>query len=426
MSIRNHSETLIAAALIIGAAACAAKRRALPTAAPEELGLSRAHLAAIAPALNAYVDSGKLAGVYAVIARRGRIGYEYTYGWSDIDGRVPMTRDDVFRIFSMTKPVVAAGAMILVDRGKIKLDDPVSKFLPAFAGIRVYAGGSASNPALHAPDSVMTIRHVLTHTAGLPYGLTNLPADTIFRSANMYNAASTLEQFTDSIARLPLLFSPGSRWSYSSGLEIMGRIIEVVSGKTLDRFLEADLFEPLDMDETSFRRRRDLESRMTTLYSRGDNGQLQIVRGGLLAMYEPDARFLWASGGLLSTPDDFLRFAQMLLNGGELDGKRVLSQASVAEMTRNQLPHALTPVSGSPMMDEGYGQGLAGAVLVDSTRATLPGSTGIYRWSGYVGTYFWIDPKHELVAMVWTQFTPGRTYRLEHEFQRLVYAALQH
>jgi CubicO group peptidase (beta-lactamase class C family) len=241
----------------------------------------------------------------------------------------------------------------------------------------------------------------------------------------MYNAASTLEQFTDSIARLPLLFSPGSRWSYSSGLEIMGRIIEVASGKTLDRFLDDELFAPLEMDETSFRRRRDLESRLTTLYSRGENGQLQVVRGGLLAMYEPEARFLWASGGLLSTPDDFLRFAQMLLNGGQFGGKRVLSQASVVEMMRNQLPPALTPVSGSPMMDEGYGQGLAGAVLVDSTRATLPGSTGIYRWSGYVGTYFWIDPKRELIAMVWTQFTPGRTYRLEQEFQRLVYGALQ-
>jgi CubicO group peptidase (beta-lactamase class C family) len=412
-------------ALISGAVACAAKRRALPAGSPEQLGLSRAHLAQIAPVLNAYVDSGKLAGVYAVIARRGRIGYEYTYGWSDIERRAPITRDAVFRIFSMTKPVVAAGAMILVDQGKIKLDDPVSKFIPAFANIKVYAGGTASSPVLRAPDSVMTVRHVLTHTAGLPYGLTNLPADTIFRSANMYNAATTLEQFTDSIARLPLLFSPGSQWSYSSGLEIIGHIIEIVSGKTLDRFLVEELFEPLDMDDTSFRRRRDLESRLTTLYSRGENGQLQVVRGGLLAMYEPEARFLWASGGLLSTPDDFLRFAQMLLNGGEIGGQRVLSQASVAEMMRNQLPPALTPVSGSPMMDEGYGQGLAGAVLVDSARATLPGSTGIYRWSGYVGTYFWIDPTHELIAMVWTQFTPGRTYRLEQDFQKLVYAALQ-
>jgi CubicO group peptidase (beta-lactamase class C family) len=422
---RFLGRALMAAASVALVFACATARRALPAARPETIGLSRAALARIAPALQAYVDSGKLAGIVAVVARHGRIGYDQAFGWSDVERRTPMTRDAVFRIFSMTKPVVAAGALKLVDQGKLALDDPVANYIPAFANVQVYAGGSADAPLLRAPDSVMTVRHLLTHTAGLPYGLTQLPADTIFQRAGLYNAAHTLQLFADSIARLPLFFSPGSNWSYSSALEIVGRIIEVASGQPLDRFLDDEIFQPLGMRETSFRTQRGFAERIATLYARGADGRLQVVRGGLLAMYEPEARFLWASGGLFSTTDDFLRFAQMLLNGGEFNGKRILSRESVAEMMRNQLPPALTPVSGPPMMDEGYGQGLAGAVLVDSTKASLPGATGIYRWSGYVGTYFWIDPKHDLIAMVWTQFSPGRTYQLEQEFQRVVYAALR-
>ncbi|HEY0810673.1 MAG TPA: serine hydrolase domain-containing protein [Longimicrobiales bacterium] len=413
------------AAVLVATMSCAGTRRALPTASPENLGLSAEGLRRISTALQGYVDAGKVSGIYAVIARRGQIGYEQTFGLRDLQRRDPMTRNAVFRIYSMTKPVVGAGALLLVDQRKISLDDPVSKYIPAFANVKVYAGGSADAPQLRAPDSIMTVRHLLTHTSGLPYGLTNLPVDTIFRRASLYNASSTLAQFADSIARIPLLFSPGSAWSYSSALEIVGRIIEVASGKTLDRFLDDELFTPLGMRETTFRMQPALQRRLATLYAHDNGGPLQEVRGGLLAMYEPDARFLWGSGGLLSTPDDYLRFAQMLLNGGELDGRRILSRQSVSEMMRNQLPAALTPVSGPPMMDEGYGQGLAGAVLVDSARAALPGSPGIYRWSGYVGTYFWIDPRNELIAMVWTQLSPGRAYPLEQDFQKLVYAALQ-
>lgn len=407
------------------ALSCAGVRRALPTADPGAIGLSPAGLARIAPAMQAYVDSGKLAGVVAVIARHGRIGYEQSYGWRDIERQRPMRRDAVFRIYSMTKPVVAAGALRLVDQGKISLDDPVAKYIPAFAHVKVYAGGSADQPLLRDADSVMTVRHLLTHTSGLPYGLTNTAVDTIFRRAAMYNPSRTLEQFVDSIAKLPLLFSPGTAWSYSSGLEIVGRIIEVASGQTLDRFLHDELFMPLGMRDTGFRITPRLRKRLTTLYARAGDGRLQpLLQDGLLAMFEPEARFLWASGGLLSTTDDYLRFAQMLLNGGELNGTRVLSAETVREMMSDQLRASLRPARPSSLMEGGYSQGLAGVVLVDSTRATLPGSPGIYRWSGYVGTYFWIDPKNDMIAMVWTQFTPGRTYPLEQDFQRLVYGAL--
>ncbi len=387
--------------------------------------MSEAKLAAIDPALQAYIDSGKVGGIYAVITRNGRIGYERTFGWQDVQRRIPLRRDGVFRIFSMTKPVVAAGALKLIDQGKLSLDDPVAKYIPSFANIQVFAGGTADAPLLRAPDSVMTVRHLLTHTSGLPYGLTREPADTIFTRAAMYDPTRTLAQFADSVARLPLLFTPGTRWSYSSALEIVGRIIEVISGQSLAEFMEAEIFEPLGMEHTSFRRNEDVdEDKLVVLYRRNEDGWLEAESGGLLAMYEPEARFYWASGGLLATPDDYLRFAQMLLNGGELNGVRVLSAESVAQMTRSQVAEQLLPHPRNSLVDEGYGFGLAGSVLVDDSQARLPGPAGIYRWSGYVGTYFWIDPRNQLIGMVWTQHNPGRQYPLEAEFQRLVYDAL--
>lgn len=373
--------------------------------------------------MQAYVDSGKVAGVYAVIVRDGRIAYERTFGWRDMQTRARLRRDAVFRIFSMTKPVVAAAALRLVDQGKLSLDDPVARYLPAFANIQVYAGGSADAPEVRPPDSAMTIRHLLTHTSGLGYGLTRHPADTIFTRAVLYRAESTLAEFADSVARLPLLFAPGTHWSYSSGLEIVGRVIEVVSGKPLDQFLDAELFQPLGMTNTGFRRKPELDRRLAVLYAPDRETGLRVVTDGLMRMYEPEARFLWASGGLLSTPDDFMRFGQMLLNQGEFAGTRVLSEHSVAEMTRNQLTPELMLEARQGMLGDGYGFGLAGSVLVDSI-ATMPGAPGIYRWSGYVGTYFWIDPRNHVLAMVWTQLNPGRAYPLEHDFQRLVYAAL--
>jgi CubicO group peptidase (beta-lactamase class C family) len=397
----------------------------MPSISPEAAGLSAQALSGIAPALQAHVDSNRIAGALSVVARHGKVAYFETVGWADIERRVPMRRDAIFRIYSMTKPVVAAGIMKLVDQKRLTLDDPVAMYIPAFASVKVFAGGSADAPILRAADSPITVRHLLTHTAGLAYGLTDGPVDTIFRRAALYDPARTLEQFSDSLARLPLLFSPGTSWSYSSGIDVAGRVIEIASGKPLDRFLEDEIFRPLKMRDTSFRKRTRSASRIATLYGRGAQGELRAVSGGTLqGMFEPGARFLWGSGGLLSTADDYLRFAQMLLNGGVFGGRQVLSASSVRSIMTDQLPAVLSPVSGPPLIQKGYGQGLAGTVLVDSTLATLPGPPGIYRWSGYVGTYFWIDPRNDMVAMVWYQLSPGRLYPIEQEFQRLVYSAL--
>lgn len=398
---------------------------ALPTAEPGALGLVPAALDRIDPALQAFVDEGALGGVYAVIARHGRIGYERTFGWRDVARREPLRRDAVFRIYSMTKPVVAAGILRLVDDGKLRLDDPVSAYIPAFAELKVFAGGTAAAPILEEPASPVTVGQLLNHTSGLAYGLTTGPVDTLFAEARLYDAGRTLEEFTDLLSRIPLLFHPGTRWSYGSGLDVAGRVIEVASGQTLDRFLDEQVFRPLGMRDTGFRIRPDMRSRLVSVYSRGPDGSLQELRGDrLLAMFEPEARFLWGSGGLLSTPDDFLRFAQMLLNGGSLDDVRILRPETVALMTRNTVPPELGPISSSSLRDPTYGFGLGVAVKVDTAGATRPAAVGTFRWSGYIGTYFWVDPANDLVAMVWTQFSPGARYPLEATFEELVYSAL--
>jgi CubicO group peptidase (beta-lactamase class C family) len=202
-------------------------------------------------------------------------------------------------------------------------------------------------------------------------------------------------------------------------------VIEVASGQTLDRFLDEQLFRPLGMRDTGFRIRPEMRERLATVYTTGPDGTLQPVRGdGLMAMFEPEARFFWGSGGLLSTPDDMLRFTQMLLNGGIFGGTRILRPETVSLMTQNTVPPELTPVPSGALRDPTYGFGLGVAVKVDTARATRPGPVGIFRWSGYLGTYFWVDPENDLIAMVWTQLSPGSRVPLEATFQELVYSAL--
>lgn len=414
----------MASALVI--ASCASSKPVLPHASPDVLGLDRAQLNALDAALQAFVDSGRVSAIYAVIARHGRTGYERTFGWRDVAARDRLERDDIFRIYSMTKPVIAAAVLRLVEDGRLVLDDPVSKYIPSFAHLKVLVGGSADAPLLAEPSSPVTVRMLLNHTSGLPYGLTPSAADTIFSRARMYRPERSLAEFVDSLAHVPLLFHPGTRWSYSSGFDVAGRVIEVASGQPLDEYLESALFRPLGMRDTGFRVRPETRHRVATVYAPSDESTIRpLGPDNLLAMFEPEARFFWGSGGLLATPDDFLRFAQMLLNGGTFEGARILSPASVALMTQNTLPDSLTPVSYGGVSDGTYGFGLGVAVRVDSAGAQRPGPIGIYRWSGYLGTYFWNDPVNDMTAMVWTQLSPGARYPLEAAFQALVYAALE-
>jgi CubicO group peptidase (beta-lactamase class C family) len=406
--------------------AAAARAQGLPAAQPEEIGLLPAALDRIAPALQAYVDSGKLAGMVALIARHGKVGYAQAVGYADLETRTPMRLDNVFRMYSMTKPIIAAAILKLAEQGRLRLDDPVTMYVPAFSSTKVYAGGGSRDPELRDPDRSIRIEHLLSHTAGLTYGaFGQTPVDSIYRLANLLDPSRTVQQFADSIARLPLLFSPGNAWNYSMAFDVLGAVIEVAANRPLDVYLAEEIFLPLGMLETAFRVTPVMEGRIPVLYSRGPNNGLRAAGQLIAAVYHPGSALLSGGGGLLSTPADYLRFVQMILNRGELDGRRILSSESVELMTRNHLPPALTPIESPMVGHSGYGHGLGGAVLVDSARAALPGSTGIFRWWGLMGTFFWVDPRTDLVGMVWTQFSTGRVYPLEQEFQRLAYAAVQ-
>ncbi len=404
-----------------------AQAQGLPRARPDEVGLSSAALQRIAPALQAYVDSGKLAGVVAVVARHGKLAYVASAGAMNRERGQAMRADAVFRVFSMTKPITSAAVLQLYDQGKLRLDDPVSKYIPAFATVKVYAGGSAAQPTVRDPDRLITIADLLTHTAGLTYGFFgNTPVDSIYRRANLGNPRWTNAELSDSLARLPLLFSPGSAWNYSFAIDVLGRVVEVVSGMPLDRYLESGIFRPLGMRNTGFRATPGMDGHIVTAYHRGPGGTLQADSPLVTVDYTPEGRMLSGGGGLLSTVGDYLRFAQMLLNGGELEGRRILKPETAALMLRNHLPAALTPIaSPSPDWPPGKnGFGYGGAVRLDSA-TSVPGSPGTFRWAGYGTTFFWIDPKADLIAMVWAQYLPVmEMWRLDAEYQRLVYAAV--
>ena len=404
----------------------AALTQGLPRARPADVGLSAAALERIGPALQAYVDSGKLPGLLAVVARHGKLAYVGTVGSMDVEHRRAMRSDAVFRIYSMTKPITSTAVMQLYERGKLRLDDPVSKYIPAFAGVKVYAGGSAAQPVLRDPERPMTVADLLIHTAGLTYGpFGNSPVDTIYRRARLFEPHWTSAQLADSLARLPLAFSPGAKWNYSFAIDVLGRIVEVVSGTTLDRYLDSALFRPLGMRMTAFHATQGMDGHIIPAYARGADGKLHAMSPLLSPEFTAEGRLLSGGGGLLSTVGDYLRFAQMLLNGGELDGNRILQRETVELMMQNHLPPDLTPIAITrdwPPGRSGFGYG--GAVRVDSNSA-VPGSPGMFRWAGYGTTFFWIDPKADLIAMVWTQYLPvTEHWSLDSQFQRLVYAAV--
>jgi CubicO group peptidase (beta-lactamase class C family) len=396
----------------------------LPRATPEEVGLSSAALARLAPAMRTYVDSGKLGGVLVAVARRGKLAYLETFGVADVEQPTPLSGEAVFRIYSMTKPVTAVAVLQLAERGKLRLDDTVSAYVPAFADVGVYAGGGAAHPTTTPPSRPITIRDLLAHTSGLAYGLGATPSDSLVRAFDPFRASRTLAGFADSLARIPLAFSPGERWSYGPGLEVLGRVVEVVSGRPFDRYLEEEIFRPLGMRSTAFRLTPALRARLVSVSGPGPDRRLQPVRPLPAGdNYEPGARFVCGGCGLVSTAADYLRFAQMLLNGGTLDRARILRPESVALLRRNVLPPGLVPIPAFSM-GPGNGFGLGVAVQVDSATAQNPSAVGTFGWPGAANTFFWVDPQHDLIGMVWAQHLPSFAYPLLPEVKRLVYAAL--
>jgi CubicO group peptidase (beta-lactamase class C family) len=404
-----------------------AAAQGLPSTRPEAVGLSERELRRIDGLLQSWVDSGKLAGVIAVVARHGKVAYVTSAGSLDSGSQRPIARDAVFRMYSMTKPIATTAIMQLVECGKIRLDDPVSKFIPAFATTKVYAGGGADHPVLVDPVRPVTIEDLLTHTSGLTYGVFgNTAVDSIYNRAAMLGDRWTLAQFADSLARLPLEFQPGRRFNYGLSIDVLGRVVEVASHMTFDAYLDSAIFRPLGMTSTAFHATPAMNGRITRAFVRGADHRLHPLSPLLGEQYTDSGRMLSGGGGLLSTIGDYLRFAQMLLNSGELDGHRVLARQTVELMMRNHLPDRLIPIlAGFPEPPGRNGFGYGGAVRMDAGSSEMPGNVGTFRWSGYASTFFWIDPQADLIAMLWSQFLPEpEIWEVDGQYQRLVYAAV--
>jgi CubicO group peptidase (beta-lactamase class C family) len=382
----------------------------------ESVGMSPARLERIGSAMQAYVDRGVYAGVSTIIARRGVIVHEGQYGFRDKEAGLPMTQDTIFRLYSMTKPIICTALMTLYEEGRFRLVDPVARYIPSLAGLKVLqADGSLADP-----KRPITIRDVMSHTSGLScHFLQNTPVGHMYADSKLIDPKVPLAEAIDDLARYPLAFEPGSRWHYSVGIDVAARLIEVISRKSLAAFLSERIFEPLGMADTAFSVSEGNRDRLAAMYGRPDivapsqtlknafgqwlsgvNERIDVMQSYPVNM---TATFQRGGHGLFGTARDYFRFAQMLANGGELDGARILGRKTLELMRLNHLPLQLLPLMLDDLPLPGYGFGLGSRVALDVAQTAVSGSIGEYGWSGAAKTYYWADPVEEVVGVFMTQ-----------------------
>ncbi len=401
-------------------------------AEPGEVGFDPDRLGRIDSHFRRYVDDGRLPGWTIAVARRGRVAHLAHSGLADREAGRAVTDDTVWRIYSMTKPITSVAAMMLYERGALELTDPVSRYIPAFADMRVYRGGSAANPGTVPAGEPMRVWHLLSHTSGLTYGFHHAhPVDEMYRAKGFefgVPRGMDLETACDAFAQFPLVFDPGTEWNYSVATDVLGRVVEVASGKKLDAFLAEEILAPLDMTDTAFSVGEADLDRLAALYVRNPAGGLRRYDTMGDAATRPPT-YLSGGGGLVSTAADYHRFTQMLARGGELDGARLLSPRTVAYMATNHLPggHDLDTV-GRPIFAEssfaGVGFGLGFSVVLDPAAGKGVTSPGEYAWGGLASTAFWVDPVEEITAMFFTQLLPSSTYPIRPQLRALVNQAV--
>ncbi len=395
---------------------------------PVEAGFDPVRLHRIDDYLQTFVDRGQLPGWQLVISRGGAVVHESHAGLRDIDRAVPIGDDSLFRIYSMTKPITSVAAMMLYERGLFQLGDPVSDVIESFGNLRVYAGGSDARMSAVTATEPVRMLHLLTHTAGLTYGfIRQHPVDAVYRARGLDGPQSGgLQALCDGIADVPLLFQPGSEWAYSMATDVLGRVVEVLSGRPLAEFFADEIFGPLGMAETRFGTGPEPNSRLVTLYSLGGGGLIAV--DDLAALVDRPS-YPSGGGGLISSAHDYHRFTQMLLRRGELDGHRVLGSRTVDYMTRNHVPGGVDLAtfgralySESPMRGVGFGLGFS--VDLDPAAARRPGSPGTFGWGGMAGTRFWVDPAEELTALFFTQVFTPTPLPVREGLRQMVYQAL--
>ena len=399
-----------------------------PQVEAHEVGLDPGRLGRIDAYLRRYVDAGLLPGWQLAISRGGKIAHASSYGLRHREDSVPVGDDSLFRIYSMTKPIVSVAAMMLYEHGAFQLSDPVGDIIPSFADLSVYSGGSDLRPSTVPAAEPMRMVHLLTHTSGLTYGFVRQhPVDALYRSHGLDGSGGLdLAALCDRLAGLPLLFEPGSRWAYSMASDVLGRVVEVLSGQSVESFLASRIFEPLGMTETRFGIEESAVTRLARLYSLTQSG---LEPADHLAETVDRPAYPGGGGGLISSARDYHRFTQMLLRGGELDGQRLLGPRIVDFMTRNHLPAGVDlQTYGPPVYSEstmrGVGFGLGFSVDLDAAAAGRPGSPGTYGWGGMAGTRFWVDPAEELTALFFTQAFTGRPLPVREGLRQLVYQAI--
>jgi CubicO group peptidase (beta-lactamase class C family) len=429
---------LFGALLVTASSARSQVNLSLEQAPPEQVGVSKEKLGRIHDVLAEHITDGKLAGTVVMVARKGKLIYADAAGFQDKDEGKPMALDAIFRIYSMTKPLVSVAAMMLVEDGKIELTDPVSKFFPAFKGQQVSVartdGEFARTTYMTVPaDREIIVQDLLRHTAGLAYGeiTLNAPVRDAYTKAGLYLPGVrdydardlTPAEEVERLAKAPLAHQPGTVWEYSMAVDLLGRVVEAASGKRLADFLAQRLFEPLKMQDSGFSVPAGKIGRLAQPLA-VDSASGQPIK--LIDVSKEPKNDSGGAGGV-STAADYLRFAQMLLNGGQLEGARVLSRTTVALMTSDHLGTRIAaPVTPSELLlgTPGYTFGLGFAVRQGAGVAAVPGSAGEFMWAGYAGTYFWVDPKEELVAVFMSQApSPARAYYRK-LVKQLVYAAI--
>jgi CubicO group peptidase (beta-lactamase class C family) len=404
---------------------------------PESVGMSSERLGRIAPAMQSYVDSGEVAGFVTLVARRGEIVHRDRCGFRDREAGVPMTDDTIFRIYSMTKPIVSTALMLLHEEGRFLLEQPVATYLPAFGAVKVMnSDGSVVDPVRPA-----TIGDLLAHTSGLTYDfMVDNPVAALYREHRIMNDATrTLAELVDAIAELPLAFQPGERYHYSVGIDVAARLVEILADQPLGDFLVERLLGPLGMTETAFGVTPGAEDRLAAMYGLPDlvgdgyhGGKL--VEAAMAGYNErldvsetypagsPDV-FVRGGLGLFSTIDDYARFALMLAAGGQLDGERVIGRKTLELMHTNRIPAALLPYEILGLAQPGFGFGLGSRVMLDIGANAGPGSVGEFGWAGAAKTYFWVDPVEELVGVMMSQYMTG-PQSPDRTFRSVVYQAL--
>lgn len=428
----------IAAVCILLCCACSALAQDLPKLSrPEEAGFSSERLNRLTQFFQSEVDKGAIPGAVLLVSRNGKVVYRQAIGYQDREKKIPMKVDAMFRIYSMTKPVATVAVMMLVEEGKIDVMAPVAQYLPEFKDVKV--GIEKMDPAggkpyltFEPPVRPMTIQDLLRHTSGLVYGpFGNTLIHQAYNQANLFDNGQTLAEFVTKISKLPLAHQPGTVWEYGMSVDVLGRIVEVVSGIPFDHFIDERIAKPLKMPDTAF---------YLTAAEAARLAEAQIDPATGKRPFEPAAdltkeKVKWFSGGggLLSDAADYARFCQMLLNGGELDGVRLLSPKTLAVMTSDQLPPKASRVAMleaaqdlSPIQDLGQSFGLGFAVRTDQGHSAVSGSVGDYFWAGAAGTYFWIDPQEKMYAIQMMQkpFVEAGTYR--RAMREIVYGALIH